>query len=154
MKTYRNGCLNSSVLVWSVAENYIDCTDMCLDEKHCKSVSYSSTSGTCALHWADPHTDQIVASPDCPTYRADVPEREWNIYEVLCDSSTCHSSVEVLYNSKSDQFTFHIQRKRAEKLPHFKFIINESLIKLSMLFLFYIISYFSINFFSHKFSRY
>lgn len=95
MKTFRNGCLNSSALVWSVAESSSDCIDMCLDEIHCKSVSYSSTSGTCVLHWSDQHTDPLIASPKCPTYRTDVIEKEWTFFEIICNSSTCHSTVEV-----------------------------------------------------------
>ena len=95
MKTFRNGCLNASALVWSVAESAHDCIDMCLDEIKCKSVSYSATSGTCALHWADHTAEPIVASPDCPSYRTDIIEKEWTLFEIMCDTTTCHSSVEV-----------------------------------------------------------
>jgi hypothetical protein len=96
MKTYKNGCLNSSVIAWSVAENFGDCVDMCLNEIHCKSVSFSATAGTCVLHWADPNSEPIISSPHCPNYRIDAAEKEWSLHEVICDSNTCHSEVEVI----------------------------------------------------------
>ncbi|CAG2116365.1 unnamed protein product [Medioppia subpectinata] len=95
MKTYRNGCLNTSVLVWSVAENNGDCLDMCLNEKDCKSISYSGTSGTCILHWGDLSSETIIPAPHCPSYRSDITDKEWTYHEIICDTKTCHSSIEV-----------------------------------------------------------
>jgi len=96
MKTYINGCFNISVLAWSVAENSDDCIDMCLNEIDCKSVSYSATAGTCVLHWADHNSQPIISSPHCPSYRTDLEEKEWSLYEIICNSSVCHSEVRVI----------------------------------------------------------
>ena len=80
-----------------MAESSSDCIDMCLDEIHCKSVSYSTTSGTCVLHWADQQTEPLVGSLNCPNYRTDIAEKEWTYFEIICNSSICHSSVEVIH---------------------------------------------------------
>lgn len=96
MKTYKNGCLKSSIMAWTLAQTALDCINICQKNIECMSVSFSSTAGTCVLHWSDSTDQEIIPSSQCGGFQKNIKEAQWTYYELLCNTSYCSTEIHVM----------------------------------------------------------